>query len=293
MSADFPPKVSVIVPVYDAAATVGACIESLLAQSDPGGSFEIVAVDNASTDGTAAILRSFGDRIRVLREERRGPAAARNCGVRASSGELIAQTDSDCVADRDWLRNLVRPFEDASVGLAGGRILSIAPGSAVSAFGEEIHDHEKAINVYRPPYVITMNWAARRSLFDAAGWFDEDLLRCEDVDLAWRAWQLGVVFAYAADAVVFHHNEVTLRGLFREGVLHGLYSVQAIRKHSTLLAALGHRPLNLRSWSAIGSAVRRGLSGEGRERAWCEAVFNGGKKIGKLAGSIRFRHFDA
>lgn len=293
MSAGFAPKVSVVVPVYDAAATIGACIESLLVQSYPRESFEIVAVDNASTDATAAILRSFGDRIRLLREETRGPAAARNCGVRASSGEVIAQTDSDCVADRDWLRNLVRPFEDASVDLAGGRILSIAPANSVSAFGEEIHDHDKAINVYRPPYVITMNWAARRSLFDSAGWFDETLLRCEDVDLAWRAWQIGVVFAYAHDAIVFHHNEVTLRGLFSEGVLHGLYSVQAIRKHSTLLTGLGHRPLNLRSWTAIGSAVRRALAGEERERAWCEAVFNSGKKIGKLAGSIRFLHFDA
>jgi glycosyltransferase involved in cell wall biosynthesis len=287
------PRVSVVVPVWNAERTLDACLRSLLALDYPQDRLEIVAVDNRSTDGTAEILKRYAGRIRTAYEPRRGPAAARNCGIRAGGGEVVAQTDSDCVVDPAWLARIVAPLADPAVGLVGGRILSVRPCNGIETYGEEIHDHEKAIAVYSPPYVITMNWAARRTLLDASGLFDETLLRCEDVDLAYRIVQRGCRIAYAHDAVVYHHNERTWRGLFREGFLHGLYSVQAIRKHAAFLAGYGHRSFSLRSYAAIASAFGDALAGRERERSLCIGVFNSGKKLGKLAGSIRFRHFDA
>jgi GT2 family glycosyltransferase len=192
----------------------------------------------------------------------------------------------------NWIRTLVAPLEDETVGVVGGRILSVQPCNAVEVFGEEIHDHEKAITVFYPPYVATMNWAARRSVFSAAGFFDENFLRCEDVDLAYRVVQLGYTIAYAPDAIVYHRNERTYAGLFREGFVHGLYSVQAIKKHHRFVAGSGHRRFSGRSYLAIAAAFRNYLAGRDPERSLCTAVFNTGKKLGKLAGSARFGHFD-
>jgi len=287
------PRVSVVVPVYNGARTLDACLASLVALDYPRERFEIIAVDNGSTDSTAEILRAYAGRVRPLQEGKRGPAAARNCGIRAASFEIVAQTDADCVVDRGWLASIVAPLADPAVGVVGGRILSVQPCNAIEAFGEEIHDHEKAIAVYAPPYVITMNWAARRAVLDDVGAFDEAFLRCEDVDLAYRIVQRGYRAAYAHEAIVRHRNERTWRGLFAEGFVHGVYSVQAIRKHAAFLAGFGHRPFSARSYVAIASALRNGIAGRERERAMCTAVFNSGKKLGKLAGSIRFRHFDA
>src|SRR5258707_322683 len=96
------PRASVIVAVYNAQATLRDCIESLLQLDYPSGHLEVLCVDNASTDATVGILASYDEHLRVVRERRRGPAAARNTGVRHAGGEVIAFTDADCVVDRAW-----------------------------------------------------------------------------------------------------------------------------------------------------------------------------------------------
>jgi glycosyltransferase involved in cell wall biosynthesis len=288
-----PPKVSVVVPVYNAERTLDECLRSLLAQDFPEDDLEIIAVDNWSTDRTPAILREYSDRVRTVRRRKRGPAAARNRGIREARGEIVAMTDSDCVADPGWVRHVVAPLEDSAVALVGGRILSVRPCNTVEKFGEEIHDHEKAITVWKPAYVITMNWAARRSLLDTTGLFDEEFLRCEDVDLAYRIVRLGHTVAYAHDAVIYHRNERTYAGLFAEGFVHGVYSVQAIKKHDVFLSGFGHRNFDRRSYVAIATSFRDYVEGRDADRSLCSAVFNTGKKLGKVAGSVRFGYFDA
>src|SRR5262245_61536984 len=106
-------KVSVIVPVFNGEKTLAACVESLLALKYPANDLELIVVDNASTDRTAEILALYRDRIRVVSENERGPAAARNNGLRAATHEIVAMTDADCVVDCDWLRFLVEPLQDS------------------------------------------------------------------------------------------------------------------------------------------------------------------------------------
>jgi hypothetical protein len=87
-------KVSVVIPTYNNEGTIAAAVESALAQRFDGG-FEVIVVNDGSTDGTRAALEKFGDRIRVIEQQNRGVAAARNAGIRASSGEYIALLDAD------------------------------------------------------------------------------------------------------------------------------------------------------------------------------------------------------
>src|SRR2546421_3172407 len=91
--------VSVVVPILNGAATIDQCIRSILGLDFPPAQLEVIVVDNGSTDSTREVLGRYRDRIRVLSEPIRGPAAARNAGVRAACGRWIAFTDADCVVD--------------------------------------------------------------------------------------------------------------------------------------------------------------------------------------------------
>src|SRR4051794_11500990 len=187
MSPGHQPTVSVIVPAYNAESTIDDCIRSLLALRYPVGRLELRVVDNDSGDRTIEALRSYGDRIVLLHERKRGAAAARNAGVAGTQAEVVAFTDADCVVDPQWLEQLVVPLQDPRVAIAGGAIRGRASGNEIERFGEEIHDHRRAIEDLRPPYAISMNWASRRELLRELGGFDERFLRGQDVDLSYRA----------------------------------------------------------------------------------------------------------
>lgn len=287
------PCVSVVVAAYNADRTVGDCVDSLLAQTYPKDKVEVLVVDNGSTDGTEAVLRTYDGRIEVLHERKRGPAAARNIGLGAAQGELVAFTDADCVADADWLRRIVEPHDDSSVGIVGGTILSRRPSNWVERFGEVIHDHRKSIHVFRPPYAITMNWCSRLAVLDELNRFDERFRRTEDVDLSYRAVQAGYSLVFQPHAIVYHQNVGTLPALFRKGYQHGFYSVQARKRHEPFLAGFGHRRrVAGRAYLEIGLRLVDSFRGVDRADSICAAVFNSGKKVGKACGSVRFGYLD-
>jgi glycosyltransferase involved in cell wall biosynthesis len=292
MSLVYEPTVSVIVAAYNAEATIDDCVRSLLELRYPPESVELRVVDNGSNDTTVDVLERYGDRIVLMHESKRGPAAARNAGVAAASGEVIAFTDADCVVDRGWLEHLVVPLQDPRVAIAGGAIRARASGNEIERFGEEIHDHRRAIEDLRPPYAISMNWASRRELLRELGGFDERFLRGQDVDLSYRAIEAGYELAFAVGAVVHHRNEDTLAGLFREGFVHGFHGVHGRKRHQDFLRRFGHGKGGRPHYAEIGSRLLDWARGRDPARARCDAVFNSGKKAGKLIGSIRFGRLD-
>jgi cellulose synthase/poly-beta-1,6-N-acetylglucosamine synthase-like glycosyltransferase len=265
------PRVSVVVAVYNAEQTLPGCVESLLQLDYPPDRVELLCVDNASTDATSSILTRYGSCLRVLAERKRGPAAARNTGLRHATGEIVAFTDADCVVDRAWLRHLIAPLSDHAVGAVGGRILSRRPCNSIEAFGQHVHDHGRAINDIRPPYAITMSWASRLDVLPVVGFFNEELLRCSDVDLSYRLVQAGYHLVYEPRAVVYHRNERTPWGLMREGYQHGYHAVKVLRLHARFIEETATRsaPVALEPWPAP---------------LW-SSLFRLGKRIGRLQGA--------
>lgn len=286
------PRASIIVPVYNAAATLEGCITSLLRLNYPKDRLEYIFVDNASTDATPELLGRYRGELTILFERKRGPAAARNKGLLHARGEMIAFTDSDCVVDKSWLQNIVSPLEDKTIGIVGGKILAKPPSNKIERFGERIHDHSKAIQQYKPPYAITMNWASRLSVLKEVDLFDENFIRAEDVDLSYRIFRLGYEVIYEPEAVVYHANERTHFGLVREGYQHGFASVKVLKKHMALCKRFGHRRVNPASYGELFSDSMKALRGQGEEERLCSLLFSSGKKIGKLAGSLRFLHLE-
>jgi glycosyltransferase involved in cell wall biosynthesis len=277
-----PPAFSIVVPVFNGAATIAQCIDSLLTIDYPSEQYEIICVDNASTDDTAAELRGFLPHIRILREEIRGAAAARNCGIVAANHDLIAFTDADCIVDAGWLRALASRIGETGVGIVGGRIAAVAGANSVERFGERIHDHRRAIEELRPPYVITMNWASPKQLLVDVGLFDESLLRGQDTDLAFRIGAAGWRMVYVPDAVVRHFNERSLRGLFCEGYTHGRYAPLLRSRHARTRVP---QPLGKQMWKALLRAFQAtalsGPDGTWRDHLYA-LTFNSGKAVGEI-----------
>ena len=295
--------VSVVMPVYNAEATITDAVSAVLRQDYPADRYEVIVIDNASTDRTPDLLAAFAPRVRVLRETTRGASAARNTGVRASRHPHIAFIDADCIPDASWLSELVLAATGpGAADLVGGRIVALEPRSPVEIFVETTMDQERAIREYRPPSAVTANLMARRDLLCAIGLFDESLRRGQDVDLSYRAhFERGATFGYAERAVVRHVNPRTLPALFRKGVQHGLAVAGVLRKHSTRLGQTPvRRCLAWRRYAAIlgeGRQLVRCLyrgyvmgdtsAAAGMTRAGCTVVFESGKQWGVVLGTVR------
>jgi len=258
------PAASVVVAVRDARATMGTCLDSVLALDAPPRGFEVIVVDNGSTDGTTEVVGRYADRVRLVTEPRKGVAAARNTGMEAAAGDVVAFTDADCIVTAPWLAALVRALDGRRDRVAGGRILATRPCNRVERFGERIHDHRAALEVYEPPYAIGMSWAMALPPRGERRVFAEDLPRGSDVDLSWRLHAAGHTFVYVDEAVSFHRNERTLRGLLAEGFTHERHGEVVRRRH--------------------GIAAARGLR---VPRSLPDAVFRAGKALGRLSAAGR------
>jgi glycosyltransferase involved in cell wall biosynthesis len=283
--------VAVVVAVLNEEAGIAACLDSLLQQNYPRERYDIIVVDNGSTDRTLDILSLYEGQLTLLHEHRRGAAAARNAGVAAAESEIIAFTDADCVVQRDWLFHLVQPLSDLGVGVVGGKILALQPATAIEQFGEFLHDHEASMSG-RIPTAITMNWASRTADIRAAGGFDVEMIRGQDSDLGIRMFLRGHGFSYQPEAIVYHRNRRTFAGLFHEGYLHGVASVRLARKHARTYRQFGIRRIYPSSYLDLVRDFYAALAGRNRARAWCSVCFRVGKKVGKVVGSFRFGRFE-
>jgi glycosyltransferase involved in cell wall biosynthesis len=213
------PTVSVIVPAYNAQRTIRTCLQSLLELNYPRERYEIIVVENGSTDDTAAIVEEFP--VRLYRSARRGPAPARNLGIAMSQAEIIAFTDSDCVAQPDWLCELVAAYADPIVGGTCGRIESYqAPEqSKVEQFCDECLPLVNYISGPAEflPHLYTANASYRRALLVQLGGFNEGMFTGEDVDLSWRLQlETADTVRYVERAVIYHWHRATAAGLARQ-----------------------------------------------------------------------------
>ncbi len=212
--------VSVVVPVFNAESTLQGCLDALLDQDFPGEQYEVIVVDNGSRDGTWSLLERYSPRIRRLQETQvRGSYAARNAGIRASKGSIIAFTDGDCVPDRRWLSLLVEGFNDPEVGCVGGEILALAPATSAERYAEAkgiLRQKQTLKNSYRP-FFQTANVAYRCEVFHDIGLFEHSLESGGDADLCWRlqeqtSWKLR----FQEAATVLHHHRTSWRELWKQ-----------------------------------------------------------------------------
>jgi GT2 family glycosyltransferase len=190
-------------------------MRSLLALDYPD--YEVIVVDDGSSDNTPAILARYPV-VRVIRQTNHGLSVARNVGLGTATGSIIAYTDSDCYADRDWLTHLVHQLQRTGAAAVGGPNLAPEDGwlaACVAASpGQPMHVLESD---QVAEHVPGCNMAFRRDALEAINAFDPQYQKAgDDVDICWRLQQAGLWITFAPGAFVWHHRRQTPRAYLRQ-----------------------------------------------------------------------------
>jgi GT2 family glycosyltransferase len=232
------PVVSVVVCSHNGARTIRECCEGLAALSYP--SYEVIVVDDGSTDETAAIAASFG--FRVISTPNHGLSNARNTGLAAAVGELVAYIDDDATPDPQWLDYLVHTFETTSHAAAGGPNVppldSPIADAVAHAPGGPIH---VLLTDTVAEHVPGCNMAFRREALEAVGGFDPQFRTAgDDVDVCWKIQAAGWTIGFSPAALVWHHRRASVRGYLRQQVGYGKAEALLERKWPEKYNAAGH-----------------------------------------------------
>jgi glycosyltransferase involved in cell wall biosynthesis len=258
------PVVSVVVPTYQRADRLTRLVHALERQTIDA-PFEVIIVDNGSTDDTSRVLESLASstslELRCLRiEENAGPAPARNAGWRAARADTVAFTDDDCVPQPGWLRAGLAALEGNGLGVVQGATL---PDPAIPLGRWAATQHVEGPTAF----FESCNIFFRREALQAVGGFAEGFgYFCEDTALGWSVVLAGWDRSYAGEAVVLHDVlHPGLRWFLRRGLMYGNFAAivrrePELRKH--LLWArffLGRRTaaFSLAVLGLVLSAVRR------------------------------------
>jgi glycosyltransferase involved in cell wall biosynthesis len=250
------PRISVVVATYNGGPTLRETLESLGKQRYPD--YEVIVVDDGSTDDSAAIARTFlsdsGDTatpqtasngaVRLVQQPNRGLSDARNRGIEASTGEIVAFCDSDAAADQHWLYYLAASLSDGGPSAAGvggpnlpppgdGRVaaaVSVSPGTATHVLMDDL----------AAEHIPGCNMAFWKSALVAAGGFDPRFRSAgDDVDVCWRIQDLGGKLLFAPSAIVWHHRRNSVLRYFRQQRGYGEAEANLARKHPARYNWLG------------------------------------------------------
>ena len=205
---DTHPFITVLIPALNESAHIAACLDSIKSQTYPKTQFEIVVIDNGSTDDTPAIVESRD--VRLLHESRKSAYWARNLGIQETQGDFLAFTDADCIADPDWLANLAARAEAADAAVVGGLIrYEMVNDTMGNRLLIETHDEDQIrINIEKSKSVAGGNMFVRRDTFDRLGLFNV-IAWGSDIEFSKRADAAGLNVVFAADAVVKHQCDLS------------------------------------------------------------------------------------
>jgi len=209
------PFVSVIIPVYNNANTLGGVLDGLAMQSYDHDAYEVIVVDNLSTDASASVARKKNARV-VDEHELQGSYAARNRGIIAAKGEILAFLDGDCAPNANWLSEGVAAMERHNGDLAGGRIDIVAAGrSQLLAHYERLSYVRQEDTIRDHGTSAGGNLFVRRRVIEDIGPFRADLKSGGDGEICIRAGRGGYKMVYAAQAVVSHRAVSSVRSLLK------------------------------------------------------------------------------
>ncbi|MCX8073137.1 MAG: glycosyltransferase [Candidatus Binatia bacterium] len=250
-----PPKISVIICAYNAERTMDACLAALRKLRYPD--YEVIVVNDGSTDRTEAIAKRYPE-FRLISQPNKGLSVARNVGLEAARGEIVAYTDSDCVVDPDWLTYLAYKFVSSDFAGVGGPNLPPPEDSAIAAYvaaapGGPTHvliDDEVA------EHIPGCNMAFRKEALEKIGGFDPvHRAAGDDVDVCWRLQDAGYRIGFSAAAQVWHFRRNTVRAYLKQQMGYGQAEAQLYFKHPFRFNMLGQSQWIGRIYGDIGLPV--------------------------------------
>jgi len=234
-------KVSVVVPAYNAAGVITSCLDALQKQ-DYDLPYEILIVDDGSSDGTADLAESSG--VRVIRHAaKQGAAAARNSGINAAVGDLICFTDADGMPKENWIQEILQPLSNQDiVGVKG--TYATAQREIVARFVQiEYEDKYDLLRAHkRINFIDTYSAAYKRQVLLANNGFDEQIYYVEDQELSFRLAARGYQMVFQPQAIVYHLHSSNLRTYFYKKFMIGYWKAQILRRFPGRVIKDSHTP---------------------------------------------------
>jgi O-antigen biosynthesis protein len=265
------PMISVVVCSYNGSRTIRDTLEWLGRLEYP--SYEVIVIDDGSTDATAQIAREFG--VKMVNTPNNGLSHARNLGLAAAAGEIVAYTDDDAYPDPHWLTYLALAFTSTDhAGIGGPNIPPIGDGPlaacVANAPGGPIH---VLLSDDVAEHIPGCNMAFRKERLQAIGGFDPQFRRAgDDVDVCWRLQERGWTLGFSAPAMVWHHRRNSIRAYLRQQIGYGDAEALLERKWPEKYNAAGHV-----SWAGrlYGKGLTQTLGGRSRiyHGTWGSAPF--------------------
>lgn len=241
-------KASVVVPAYNSEKTIARCIDALLRQTCPVDTYEVIVIDDGSTDATAEIAMSYP--VRYYHKQNGGPASARNMGVREATGEIVLFTDADCVATESWIEEMLRPFTDPQVSAVKGAYRTnqrqLTARFAQIEFEERFAMLRKSASI---DMIDTYAAAFRTSVFTGAGGFDESfpVANNEDTDLSYKLSAAGHKMVFNGNAIVYHLNHPASVGRYgRIKFLRGYWRMVVYKRYPDKMIKDTYTPQSLK-----------------------------------------------
>jgi GT2 family glycosyltransferase len=238
--------VSIIIPTYNRKEELKKLLHSLTLQILPQKEIEVIVIDDGSHDSTVEFLQEEQDRgaLTFSMQDHKGPGAARNAGMKMAQGRVFVFTDTDCIPHPHWLKNLIQPFEDETVGAVGGpevtdpeepilpRCLQFVMTSPITTGG--LRGAKKRLARYYPR---TFNMAISRKAYEKVGGFKE-WFHGEDVEMSYKIKEAGFKLIYCEEAKVYHHRGSTLSRFFLQLLRMGEARWLLFRTHKELMEPL-------------------------------------------------------
>jgi exopolysaccharide biosynthesis polyprenyl glycosylphosphotransferase len=263
------PFVSVAVPTYNHAGILPQCIRAVLDQTYPADRYELIVIDDGSADGTPAVLaacESADPRVRFASQRNRGPAAARNHGADLARGEILVFTDDDCVPERTWLAEMVRPFLSSPEPIAGVKgAYKTRQGELVAQFVQAEFEsrYRKLGRSAYIDFVDTYSAAFRRDVFLQLGGFDTSFPKAnnEDVEFSYRMEKRGHRMVFNPAAVVYHRHPDTLFRYMKTKFGRAFWRMVVYQSFPEKMRADSYTPQSLKLQIGLGGLFLLGLAG--------------------------------
>jgi cellulose synthase/poly-beta-1,6-N-acetylglucosamine synthase-like glycosyltransferase len=236
------PWISVVVPAFEASTQIERCLAALACQTLPAEQYEVIVVDDGSTDDTAN--RASRGAARVVRLPRnQGPAQARNAGLAAARGELVVFTDSDCEPTSGFLTALTAPMRDDGIAATKGVYMSNQQALLarfVQLEYESRYQHTAAAS--NVDFVDTYAACYRREHLVRLGGFDPHFRVCEDQELSFRLAEAGLNMRFVPEARTYHQHADTLWAYVRKKFRIARWKAAVLRKHPHRVLHDSHTP---------------------------------------------------
>jgi len=238
---------SIIVPAYNEAHSIEGCLKSLLNQTMPPESYEILVVDDGSTDDTAQRIKKYP--VSYYFQPNEGAASARNFGVSCANGHIILFTDADCEVTTNWIEEMVKPFADREIIGVKGFYKTFQTG-LIARFVQKEYEakYRYLLKSKYIDFVDTYSAAYRREVFLKSGGFDTQFrtASAEDCDLSYQLSRQGYKMVANPRALVYHRHPDSLKAYLKTKFRNAFWRVLTYRKNRQKIIKDSHTPLLLK-----------------------------------------------